>query len=649
MKAYFGLSVWVVVVAMLFLQGIAATPVFAGVTYYVSSTLGNDASDGQSPERAWQQLSKIYLKSVSSVPFQPGDQILLKRGDQWHGQIRLRANGANGNPIILGSYGQGPKPLLLGEVLANWQPVFGHFGIYSWDLGPGSILGAILQDEKNLRAIFPPGSLNQNKEKDLFFSTLQPGAVAGELDGRLWLRMADGHAPTGNVRVFRYAGLSLSDSAYMRIENLDIEHFSTGIDVEASRNIVIAHNDIRQVLGIGIYLRSGDSDCQVESNTVSHSGNTALYVLKGTRNIFRDNWVSHVDNSILGITTNGDHMGIGLQESQETLVEYNYLTYSGGIDFYFERGSTVRHNYLTRVTSAGAPHGVDLKVYANLYDLGGQGRSTGVNAVTTGPGTIAVFNNTILNASRFFLMGSSNKGGRVEFSNNIAASTIAGISMTAFGPGVASDHNCFFEPGTPVFTYATTTLQTFAAYQQQSGLDKNSVVADPQFFSPAPTTPLDLRIRAGSKCDSPATVPESDRPYTYDHDATIPDKPVMGAFAANALPAWSENVQQSCKSRCRGHRFIVSSGVYLVRIAFSSTSLSETLEPALILNSTKVVAKTGTTQEASRDSVRQFLVRPEDNSIVLDLEPGADESAISQIDIFPFDSSHGDGLQIISW
>ena len=118
-------------------------------TYYISSTSGNDINDGQSPEKAWQHLSKIYLKSISKDAFQPGDSILLKRGDQWDGQIRLQGKGTAQKPITLGAYGEGPKPLIYGDNPdARWEPVAGHKGIYTTDMGEGSILGSILLDGK---------------------------------------------------------------------------------------------------------------------------------------------------------------------------------------------------------------------------------------------------------------------------------------------------------------------------------------------------------------------------------------------------------------------------------------------------------------------------------------------------------------------
>src|ERR1700687_3796519 len=100
----------------LIIGGAVLAPIPAGATtYYISSSLGNDNNDGQSPEKAWKNLSKIFLKSTSKDPFQPGDNVLLKRGDQWDGQIRLQASGTAQKPVTLGAYGQGPKPLLYGD------------------------------------------------------------------------------------------------------------------------------------------------------------------------------------------------------------------------------------------------------------------------------------------------------------------------------------------------------------------------------------------------------------------------------------------------------------------------------------------------------------------------------------------------------
>ena len=631
----------------------------AARTYYISSTSGDDNNDGQSPEKAWRNLSRIFLKSTSKDSFQPGDSILLKRGDQWDGQIRLQANGTAQKPITLRAYGQGPKPLIYGDdQQACWEPVAGHEGIYTTDMGEGSIIGSIFLAGKVLKAIYPTGSLNQNEAIETFLAGLQPGTLAGRYGSRLWVRTMDGKPPNETVRIFRVAGVAVTNSSYVQIENLDIQRFYTGIDVSNSHQVLVHHNDIQDVLGIGIYLRSGDTNCWIESNTVFRSGNTALYVLKGSGNTFRDNWVSHVDTSILGIHVSGDGMGVGLQESQHSLVEYNYFAHSGGMDFYYEQGSTVRYNYLYRVRSAGAPHGVNLNIYGNIYNLAGpvgKPGSTGVNAVATGPGTIAVFNNTIFNASGFFLMGSSDKGGKIEFTDNLAFSSAPGNVMTVFGANVASNHNCFSTPGQPVFRYNKASFSSLSAYQAGSGLEQDSVFSDPQFLSPTPLTPLDFRPSASSGCSSPAlSLPSADlaNGRTYDHDHVVAGNPVIGALWADKRASQAAASAHTCKSRCFQHPFAVPSGVYLVRLTFASSVRSrQKREFSFVLNGRKVAAEFEPSEiTGSNDSPPQyFLVRTNDASITLEQDASSDISAVTEVVIVPFDTSHGDGPQVIPW
>ena len=83
----------------------AAGEAAIGNTYYVS-TMGADDNDGRSPSAPWKTLAK-----VSSQVFQPGDQILLRGGDEWVGeQLNLQGSGTAQNPILLSAYGTGrPK------------------------------------------------------------------------------------------------------------------------------------------------------------------------------------------------------------------------------------------------------------------------------------------------------------------------------------------------------------------------------------------------------------------------------------------------------------------------------------------------------------------------------------------------------------
>lgn len=79
-----------------------------GTIYYVDSENGNDTNNGTSEGTAFQTIEKI-----NSIEFQPGDQILFKWGGTWTGALMPKGSGEEGNPITIGSYGEGPKPVLM--------------------------------------------------------------------------------------------------------------------------------------------------------------------------------------------------------------------------------------------------------------------------------------------------------------------------------------------------------------------------------------------------------------------------------------------------------------------------------------------------------------------------------------------------------
>ena len=79
-----------------------------GTIYYVDSENGNDTNNGTSEGTAFRTIEKI-----NSIEFQPGDRILFKCGGTWTGALMPKGSGEEGNPITIGSYGEGPKPVLM--------------------------------------------------------------------------------------------------------------------------------------------------------------------------------------------------------------------------------------------------------------------------------------------------------------------------------------------------------------------------------------------------------------------------------------------------------------------------------------------------------------------------------------------------------
>lgn len=86
-------------------------PSAAAATYHVSASTGNDDSSGTAPEPKgnsgpWKTLAK------ASRAYEPGDTILLKRGDTWNEELRPLGEGTPKKPILISGYGEGPRPVI---------------------------------------------------------------------------------------------------------------------------------------------------------------------------------------------------------------------------------------------------------------------------------------------------------------------------------------------------------------------------------------------------------------------------------------------------------------------------------------------------------------------------------------------------------
>jgi hypothetical protein len=82
------------------------SPVRAAV-YHLDATLGDDHSSGISVQKPWRTLERLNKST-----YQPGDQILLKRGEVFYGQINPKGSGTQDQRIYLGAYGDGERPIV---------------------------------------------------------------------------------------------------------------------------------------------------------------------------------------------------------------------------------------------------------------------------------------------------------------------------------------------------------------------------------------------------------------------------------------------------------------------------------------------------------------------------------------------------------
>ncbi len=86
----------------------------AAATYHVDSTTGADRNNGLAPGQAWKSLER-----VNRQVFKPGDVIRFKAGTRYTGQFKPQGSGQSidgkTSPIVVGKYGEGPRPRFDGE------------------------------------------------------------------------------------------------------------------------------------------------------------------------------------------------------------------------------------------------------------------------------------------------------------------------------------------------------------------------------------------------------------------------------------------------------------------------------------------------------------------------------------------------------
>ncbi|MDT8913641.1 carbohydrate binding domain-containing protein [Amycolatopsis sp. PS_44_ISF1] len=83
-------------------------PASATATAYYLDCSGGAAGDG-TVAHPWNTLT-----AVNGQVFQPGEQLLIKRGTSCNGVLKPQGSGAAGAPVIVDTYGTGAKPLIAG-------------------------------------------------------------------------------------------------------------------------------------------------------------------------------------------------------------------------------------------------------------------------------------------------------------------------------------------------------------------------------------------------------------------------------------------------------------------------------------------------------------------------------------------------------
>ena len=133
-------------------------PAAYATNYYVAPT-GNDGNNGTSEATAWKTIDRV---NQSAFTFQPGDKILFQRGGTYRGEVILGVSGTPSQPITVGAYGSGNRPVIKGSVVVSgWNNYQGN--IWQADVA-GQVDQVYVNGQRMTPARFPNSGWLRNSQ-----------------------------------------------------------------------------------------------------------------------------------------------------------------------------------------------------------------------------------------------------------------------------------------------------------------------------------------------------------------------------------------------------------------------------------------------------------------------------------------------------
>jgi hypothetical protein len=517
--------------ALLLLVAMLFSAEAGAATYYISQTEGNDAFSGTSPEAPWRHFARL-----DALTLQPGDQVLLKRGDAWRETLGIRNSGAPGNPIVFGAYGTGERPLILGT------------DRYTEISSPGNNRHEVFTGEPVEVFVLngSPGTRRENdsgltEEGDWFWSEgvlrfraqSKPAAVeAGARQfGIVFAEVRDVVLSGYDIR-WSYDPVWLFSTSRVTIEDLGITEGAgfAGIFLAANNPAFGSGNAIRGCLverqgpsaasasfgnggsGIFVFGTGSSNDNLIEDNVIRDLPHEGIGIIDGARNIIRGNVVSGCGSSGIRLAKAGctdniiefnesfgncglqdDRFGIDLLiTGDDNVVRYNYVHdqlevpggqfKSGGIRF--DGGDFSASENQTSVGNIGY-YNVVMREYV------------GINVFNAS--NIRVFNNTVVDCSGFGIVvhavSTEVPTGNSVINNLVSMPAEVPIYVNAVA-NTTIDHN-LYDANDSIYFFSQGVIHDFESWQTDAGFDASGVFAPANFVDPGAS---DLRPAE----DSPA-------------------------------------------------------------------------------------------------------------------------------------------------
>jgi hypothetical protein len=517
-------AAFITITLALLLQSGFLSPVQDAKTYYVDAAYGNDSRNGLSPENAWKSLSRI-----SDHSFEPGDLILLKRGDIWRETLHLHhISGSPEAPITIAAYGSGEKPQINGAAIAS-----------GWDLRIGAVYAkafanlpkVVVEDQKLLTYQRWKTSVS------LTFAEASAGSWScDEATNTAYVWCSDSADPDTHTmevaarqrdRVNEH-GLRIENASHIVVKDIAIINTThTGIRVRPKTGYDMKHIILKRLL----VKNTGYSGIEISNYHNRYSSGHPI------QRVIIEDCVIH-DTSYHGIALSYDTV--------EAKVRYNTVYRNGlrrwgshGITSWtnvpgaYVRNCTIRGNTVYHVmASYGGVEGAGIQAddhttnciyrdnicYDNagsgLYDNGRSGNKWFYNIsfrngkdshkyeggiTLADPADCKVYNNVFYDniPTGIGIYGEKVRGASIK--NNICAENKSfEIRVAVYASrGIVSDHNCVYHPAGGSFMQWEGTVYNWPEWKRYTNQDSQSLLRDPLFIDPPL---LDFRVQDDSAC-----------------------------------------------------------------------------------------------------------------------------------------------------
>jgi parallel beta-helix repeat protein len=487
-------------------------------TYYVDATAGADTNSGISPTTAWKSIAKVNGSS-----FQPGDQILFKAGCVWRETFTVPSSGSAGNPIIIGQYGSGSKPVITGaDVMSNFTPVAAAYAKTGITTQPNNViytkngvttrltLHHVTSAVGNMEWDWSGGTLYVNVGEDPVNGIVEASQrdTAIFVNGKSYLLFQNIRADMGNNYGSFFVWTNAVPTSNITIQDCEAwygarQGFFVG---NANATYKTTYVTVQRCLAAfngwsGIDIGTGTNQVILRNNIAHHNTADQTAIYHAGIHV----WGNQVDLSMLTITGN------------ESYSNYNNSGNLWGLGngFHIDEvapGGTVivSNNYAHDNHDNGifVEHSSGVQVYYNILS-GNGGYGTLIFRSATGN---KVFNNTAnQNSVGIGIVGNgaSNEMTNNQVKNNISVANTSSQLSAIYGgendgvrgSGNIYSNNCFGNQTSGFITWgAGQLLSSYTAWETAYGQPTTSVKSDPQF--------VDLKsflLKATSPCINAGT------------------------------------------------------------------------------------------------------------------------------------------------